>query len=67
MASRAAQGIDFLRLPEQDRERYAAVLDTLDRLKLGCRCEMVDGKDFTITVGKGYATARFWLEHFQVG
>jgi hypothetical protein len=66
MAGRAAQPSDFGRLSEGDQQRYEELLRMLDRLRLGCRCEVIDGKDFTVVVGKGYATARYWLETFNL-
>jgi uncharacterized protein (DUF2249 family) len=66
MAARAATSQDFEKMPLPDRERYASVLRVLDNLRLGCRVEMIDGKDFTITIGKGYATAKFWLDNFSL-
>jgi GH18 family chitinase len=62
--ARAAQLSDFERLSTQDQDRYAQLLQELERLHLGCRCEMVDGKDFTVTVASGYATPKFWLSRF---
>lgn len=52
----------FEHLPEHERLRYAELLRTLDRLRLGCRCEMVGGRDFHIVVGFGLATAVFWMD-----
>jgi hypothetical protein len=61
----AAQA-NFDKLSEGDRQRYALLLAECDRLRLGCRCVMVGGRDFTVIVGKGYATAKFWLEAFNL-
>lgn len=66
MAARAAQQRDFARLPEGDQARFVDVLHTIDRLQLSCRCEMVDGQDFTITIGSGYARAKFWMDRFNL-
>lgn len=52
----------FEGLPEHERLRYAELLHTLERLRLGCRCEQVGTKDFVVTVGYGLASAKFWLD-----
>lgn len=64
MTDRVATKVDLDHLPDGDYDRYAQLLQLLDTLRLGCRCTMVGGRDFTVTVGKGYATARFWREAF---
>ena len=61
MSDAVATQANFERLSDSDRDRYRQLLLECERLHLGCRCIMAGGKDFTVIVGKGLATARFWL------
>lgn len=66
MSNRHATLVDWQKLRDNDRDRLTTLLDELDRLQLSCRCEMVDGKDFTIVVAPGYARARYWLDQYDL-
>lgn len=57
----------FEHLPEHERVRYIELLHQLKRLRLGCRCEQVGGKELVIIVGYGLATAQFWLDLYGAG
>ena len=54
---------DFHQMPEEQQERYEAVLRVLDAQRLPCRCEIV-GRDFNIVVAPGLSAAKFWLDRF---
>lgn len=60
-----ASAASFKHMPEHVQARYVELLRQLHRLGLGCRCELVGGKDFHITVGYGLATAQFWLDMYD--
>jgi hypothetical protein len=56
----------FHNLAPHVRAKYVRLLRELDSLNLGCRCEMVGGRDFHIVVGFGLARPNFWLDLYEV-
>jgi hypothetical protein len=56
----------FNNLAPHVRAKYVELLRQLDRLGLGCRCEMVEGRDFSIVVGFGLSRPQFWMDLYGV-
>ncbi len=54
---------DFARLPKDVQDAHLEVLETCERLRLSCRCEM-NGRDFTIIVGRGLSSPKYWLDSY---
>lgn len=52
---------DFQTLPPSARDAHLRVLHLLEQLRLSCRCEMA-GRDFTIVVGRGLSSAKYWID-----
>lgn len=57
---------DYLKQSLSQQEKIASHLSFLDRTKQSCRCVMAGGRDFTVIVGVGYSSARYWADKFDV-
>ena len=59
-----AQRSDWQRLSTELIEAHRDVLHACERNNLTCRCEMI-GRDFTIVVGRGLSSAKYWLDMYD--
>lgn len=65
MAHPIARRENFLALSIEQQDNMIALLSLLDRQRQSVRCEMVGGRDFTVTVGVGYSSPRYWADKFD--
>lgn len=56
----------FMQQSQAQQQKIADHLSFLDRSKQSCRCVMAGGKDFTVIVGIGYSSARYWADKFDL-
>jgi hypothetical protein len=56
----------YLQQPLTQQLKIAELLSYLDQNKHSCRCVMAGGRDFTVIVGAGYSSARYWADKFDL-
>lgn len=57
---------NFLQQSLTTQNKVADHLQFLHDSKQSCRCVMVGGRDFTVIVGVGYSSARYWADKFDL-
>lgn len=55
---------DFSRLPSDVQLAHIEVLRACEAGRLTCRCE-TNGRDFSIVIGRGLSSARYWLDQYE--
>lgn len=58
-----ALATDFHRLPPDIQSSHMELLQFLEERRMSCRCEM-NGRDFTVIVGRGLSSAKYWLDMY---
>lgn len=57
---------DFNRLSPEQQEKFATLVFFCKRTLLPCRCEMIDNRDFVVTIGPGLPHAQHWIDRLDL-
>lgn len=60
--NRSATRMDYQQLSPEQRAAHARVLHACLESKLPCRCEVIDGREFSIVVAPGLSAAKYWID-----
>ena len=64
--NRMATRVDWQQLSDTAKHQYAAVIDACIKHSLSCRCEMLDGRDFSIRIAPGLSAGKYWVDRLDI-
>lgn len=64
--NRMATRIDWQQLSPEARNQHAVIIHACKQQNLSCRCEVIDGRDFAITIAPGLSSAKYWVDRLDI-